>query len=191
MLSDHQLVFLKDVNAHDTLPKSHIGHPFFFNIYNSNMDLQFPALDKSLKPLFTLGKVLMTNLDYWALEKKENRFSIFVTEVSSHINPSRMMCSIACTTGWTWSFVKFQDASVPSPKKFLDVSWGKDAGWVGADLFFFLKPQGRYKKGIWNSLFLLKKNVESVWNRGQYQTDNKMVNSKILNGRHYTNWSSY
>lgn len=155
------------------------------------MDLRFPALDKSLKPLFTLGKVQMTNLDYWALEKKENRFSIFVTEVSSQINPSRMMCSIACTTGWMWSSVKFQDASVPSPKKFLYVSLQKDAGWVGADLFFFLKPQGRYKKGIWNSLFLLKKNVESVWNRGRYHTDNKMVNSKILNGRHYTNWSSY
>lgn len=99
MLSDHQLVFLKDINAHDNLPKSHIGHPLLFNIYNSNMDLRFPALDKSLKPLFTLGKVQMTNLDYWALEKKENRFSIFVTEVSSQINPSRMMCSIACTTG--------------------------------------------------------------------------------------------
>lgn len=49
------------------------------------MDLQFPALDKSLKPLFTLGKVKIANLDCETLEKKVNRFSVFVIEVSSQI----------------------------------------------------------------------------------------------------------
>lgn len=49
------------------------------------MDLQFPALDKSLQPLFTLSKMKIGNLDSGTLEKKENWFSIFATEVSSQI----------------------------------------------------------------------------------------------------------
>lgn len=49
------------------------------------MDLQFPVLDKSLKLLFTLGKVKIANLDCETLEKKVNRFSVFVIEVSSQI----------------------------------------------------------------------------------------------------------
>lgn len=49
------------------------------------MDLQFPVLDKSLKLLFTLGQVKIANLDCETLEKKVNRFSVFVIEVSSQI----------------------------------------------------------------------------------------------------------
>lgn len=69
--------------------------PLLFNVYSSNVDLQFPALDKSLKPLFTFGKVKIANLDSGTLEQKENWFSVFFIEICSQITPKNYLSN--CT----------------------------------------------------------------------------------------------
>lgn len=164
--------------------------PLLFNVYNSNVDLQYPASGKPLKPLFTSGKVKIAKLDSGTPEKKENWFSIFVIEISSHIINKNHLPN--CVRGLSVELYKISRCSGPiPPKKFLDVGVGVGVGWAQ---FFLLKASGEIQDEYIEQLSSFRKTMDWVQEiiTGWFQTaDNEMLNFKVLNRRHYTNWSNY
>lgn len=114
------------------------------------MDLQFPALDKSLKPLFTLHKVKIANLDSGTLEKKENWFSIFVIKVSSQIIHQELFAQL-CAKAERGASQNYKMLQTHPPRSF-QTCMRAGGGWVGADFFFSYHLREDTKRVlIWNS----------------------------------------